>query len=536
MSSSLIVRDVTKAYATRPVLDGIDLTVGPGQRVGLIGENGAGKSTLVRIAVGLEEPDGGSVEAPDDLGYLAQDSGLDPQSTIEQVLADALTPLHDGVRRLELLAEGLPDTADSYSAQLEWVEAHDAWDADRRAEVAAHRLGLEHLPRDQRVAELSGGQRARLALAALLTRRPDCLVLDEPTNHLDHDALEFMEAQLREMTGAALVASHDRVLLERVCTTLVDLDPSHLGTDGRGGRTFSGSYSTYLDAKADSRRRWQEEFEAQQDTLNELRGKTRTGEQDIAPGRGPRDNDKFIHAFKGQNVQATVRRRVRDAEQRIAVIERTRIPKPPAPVEFSGSFDGRRAGSVRIRDLVVPGRLTLDRLDVDPGEHVLVTGPNGCGKSTLLQVVASSVVVSTSSTDVTRPTDVEGDVQVDARSLGHLPQDVSFPDPARSPLEIYADVQPLRPLTDLGLLHPRDLTRPVGELSQGQRQRLGLALLMATPHDLLLLDEPTNHVSLALVDALEAALRRTPITVLVASHDRWLRDRWTGRHLALTGH
>ncbi|WP_018157721.1 ABC-F family ATP-binding cassette domain-containing protein [Demetria terragena] len=562
MSTSLIVRDLSKAYASRPVLDGVDLTVTPGQRLGLIGENGAGKSTLVRIIAGLEDADGGHVESPPDLGYLAQDSGLRAHDTVEAVLAEALAPLHDAVERLEQLANGLPETTDAYAEQLEWVEMHDAWDADRRAEVAAHRLGLEQLSRTKLVGELSGGQRARLALAALLTRRPDCLVLDEPTNHLDHDALDFLESELLTMRGAVLIATHDRVLLERVCTSLVDLDPSHLGTDGRGGRAYSGSYSAYLAAKESSRRRWQEDFEAQQDTLNELRGKSRSGEQDVAHGRGPRDNDKFIHAFKGQNVQATVRRRVRDAEQRIATIERDLIPKPPAPVVFSGSFDGRRAGSVRVRNMVVPGRLSLERLDVGPGEHLLVTGPNGCGKSTLLKALVSTrgSLRSRCSTGVEGATGVEGcsscvegatgievatgvegatgiegspGVEVAAQAPGYLAQEVAFADSSRSPLQIYADVTPLRPLADLGILHPRDLSRPVGELSQGQRQRLGLALLMATPHDLLLLDEPTNHISLALVEALEEALRRTPVTVIVASHDRWLTQQWTGPRLEL---
>lgn len=163
----------------------------------------------------------------------------------------------------------------------------------------------------------------------------------------------------------------------------------------------------------------------------------------------------------------------------------------------------------------MPGRLHLARLDVAAGEHLLVTGANGTGKSTLLSVLAGRL-------------EAAGDVQVDARSVGFLPQEVRFADPARTPREIYADVDPLRPITDLGLLHPRDLTRPVGVLSEGQRRRLALALLMATPHDLLLLDEPSNHLSPSLVDAIEEAVRRTPVTVLVASHDRWLRSRWQG--------
>lgn len=523
-SSALVVRDVRKSYPDRLVLDGLDLVASRGQRVGLIGENGSGKSTLIRLVAGLEQPDAGAISAPADLGYLAQDSGLRDDATVGEVLTEALAPLHDAVADLERLAgelDGSPEVSRAYVERLEWVEAHDAWDADRRAEVAAHRLGLAAIERDKPVRELSGGQRARLALAALVTRRPACLVLDEPTNHLDAEALDFLETQLISMPGVVLVASHDRTLLERVCTTLVDLDPAHLGTDGRGGRVYSGAYSAYLSAKHDSRRRWEEAFEQQQEALNALRVRTRTTTLDVAHDRPPRDNDRYIYSFKGENVQAQVRRRVRDAEQRIAAIERELVPKPPVPVEFSGSFDGRRAASVRVRGLRVRGRLRLDRLDVAAGEHVLVTGANGTGKSTLLSVLAGDL-------------DAEGDVQVDARAVGLLPQEVRFADPARTPREVYADAGPLRPITDLGLLHPRDLTRPVGALSEGQRRRLALALLMAAPHDLLLLDEPSNHLSPSLVDELETAVRRTPVTVLVTSHDRWLRSRWTGSVLDLS--
>lgn len=237
MSSALALRDLTMSYATRVVLDGIDLTVHPGQRVGLIGENGAGKSTLIRIVAGLETPDGGTLTVPDDLGYLAQDSGLDQAWTVGEVLADALAPLRDAVRRLETLAADLadPDVASAYDATLAWATTHDAWNADRRATVAGARLGLGSISPCRLVAELSGGERTRLALAALLTRQPECVVLDEPTNHLDDDALDFLESQLISLPGVVLVASHDRVFLDRACTAVVDLDPAHLGTDGEGG-------------------------------------------------------------------------------------------------------------------------------------------------------------------------------------------------------------------------------------------------------------------------------------------------------------
>ena len=168
------------------------------------------------------------------------------------------------------------------------------------------------------------------------------------------------------------------------------------------------------------------------------------------------------------------------------------------------------------------GRLDVPRLDVPAGGRLLVTGANGSGKSTLLKVVAREL----------EPT--SGEVAVSARLVGHLPQDVVFGRPERSAAEAYdaATGSPV-PLHELGLLHPRELSRPVGVLSTGQQRRLGLAILVARKPDLLLLDEPTNHISLALADELEESLQHSSGTVVVASHDRWLRRRWSGDTLAL---
>jgi macrolide transport system ATP-binding/permease protein len=199
------------------------------------------------------------------------------------------------------------------------------------------------------------------------------------------------------------------------------------------------------------------------------------------------------------------------------------VPKPPAPLRFSGELAPSSGGSVRVRDLVVPGRLTLERLDVLPGERVLLTGANGSGKSTLLAALAGrlSPCAAASAT---------GDVQVHARRPGYLPQDAVFADPSRSALQVYGAVVGAEApaLRSLGLLHPRDTHRSVGDLSLGQQRRVALACVIARAPDLVLLDEPTNHLSLALAEELEEALQRSVGTVVVASHDRWLRARWEG--------
>ncbi len=526
--SPLLARDISKAYGAQVVLDGVDLVANPGEPTGLVGENGAGKSTLLRLVVGVEPRDSGSVSLPPDVGYVAQNLDFAPGSTVGEVLADALAPLHDAVTRLEELAHRLDDeqAATAYADTLEWATNHDAWGADRRAELASQHLGLASVDLARPVDELSGGERSRLALAALVARRPGCVILDEPTNHLDDEAIEFLETFLLDLPGVVLVASHDRVFLGRVCSVIVDLDVSHFGVDGEGGNRFGGGFSSYLEHKAASRRRWEETFRTQQEELNDLRHSARTTARQVGHAyRAPRDNDKFIPHGKAQLKDVAVRRRVRNVERRIDDLERDQVRKPPRELSFGQPLAGGTAASglvVLVRDLVVPGRVSIDRLDVSAGEHLLVTGANGSGKSSLLSVVAGQLAPQS------------GTVSVTARRVGMLAQEALFSDPSRTPADAYdaATGSPV-PLRELGLLHPRDLSRPLGVLSVGQQRRLALAILVAGGVDLLLLDEPTNHISLTLAGELESALDRSAGTVVVASHDRWLRSRWSGDVLAL---
>ncbi|GAA4856118.1 ABC-F family ATP-binding cassette domain-containing protein [Actinomycetospora corticicola] len=536
MSSSLVTtleavvtHGLVRAFGARPVLDGIDLTVAPGTRLGLIGENGTGKSTLLRLLAGVDRPDAGSVRVPADLVYLPQEPAADATS-VGRMLDDALRPLHDAVGRLEELAARMAagsDVGAEYDAVLAWAVAHDAWDADRRAEVTAATLGVADLDRSRPVGTLSGGQRTRLALAAALVRRPAALLLDEPTNHLDDQALDLLERSLVDLPGVVVAASHDRTFLDRVATELYDLDAGVLGTDGRGGRRFGGSFGEYLAAQADSRRRWEETFAAQQEEIAALRDRTRVDLRSVAAGRGPTDNDKFITKFKGAGVERARARRVHDAERRLEVAEREALPKPPAPLRFEAPPTDAGA-TVSVRGLRVPGRLRLERLDVGTGEKLLVTGPNGAGKSTLLDVLAGELRDG-----------VEGSVQVRARRVALVRQDPTFARPDLSARETFAaavgaEVAGAVPLGSLGLLHPRDHGTAVGALSVGQRRRLSLAVAVAVRPDLLLLDEPTNHLSLRLGGEIEAAVAAAAATVVVTSHDRWLRSRWSGPTLDLT--
>jgi macrolide transport system ATP-binding/permease protein len=522
---SIRALDVVKFYGDRRVLDGVNLTASPGRRLGLVGENGAGKSTLLRLLAGAEAPDAGTIDRPDQIGLLHQELPFTDTQTVAEVIEDALTESRELLASLDrLLQPGALDrheNVDEYATVLTRAEQAEVWDAARRAEQVIDGLGIGGIDRTRTLGTLSGGQRSRLALAALLIRRPAALLLDEPTNHLDDDAVAFLETQLRTMPAVVIVASHDRVFLDEVCTDIVDIDPA------RGGVTrYGGAYSDYLRAKRAERHRWEQAFAAQQDEMNALRHAVTVTARQVAHGRPPRDGNKMGYDRHGEKVQASISSRVRNAAQRLAVLERDQIRKPPPLLHFQApelsiveSVQQERL--ITARQVRMPGRVNLDRLDLDTGGKLLITGPNGAGKTTLLHILAGSLTPTTGSV-----------LRRKGLRLGLLAQDDRWPDLEATPRRLYGQGR-RTPLAELGLIAPRDLDRPIGALSVGQRRRLALAILIADPPHVLLLDEPTNHLSLTLAEELEHALGSSPGAVVIASHDRWLRRRWEHETLTL---
>ncbi|NHF63107.1 ATP-binding cassette domain-containing protein [Microcella pacifica] len=241
MSSSPALRalGVTRSYDSRTILDGIDIVAPPGARLGLIGENGAGKSTLLRILAGVDEPDGGRVEGPARVGYLPQEVVLDSTQPIAALLEHAVAPVRAIERALEAAARDLgtrPTAADEYAAALAAAERAELWALDSRRDALLEGLGVAGIPLSTSLGAVSGGQRSRIALAALLLGRPDALVLDEPTNHLDDAGVALLSSQLRAWHGPVVFASHDRAFLDEVATALVDLDPSRRAATGESVR------------------------------------------------------------------------------------------------------------------------------------------------------------------------------------------------------------------------------------------------------------------------------------------------------------
>jgi macrolide transport system ATP-binding/permease protein len=531
MPTQITAREISKSYADRLVLDAVTCSFPVGQRTGIIGENGSGKTTLLRLLAGREQPDHGEaiVSAEGGVGYLAQETTLPPQWTIQEVIDDALSELRRIEARMRHLESAMADGDDTglteYGRLMTVFELRGGYDADARVERALRGLGLGGVGRDRALGSLSGGEQVRLHLAAVLTASPEILLLDEPTNHLDDHALAWLEDHLRERRGTTVAVSHDRVFLERVATTLIEVD-----ADRRALARYSNGYSGYLTEKAAALQRWVQAYEQWQADIDRLRAAVATTARRVAPNRAMTDRNKLAYDRAAGRVQQSVASRVRNTEERLRRLLKDPVPPPPQPLRFTpslhiGSLQGVAIDAV---DVGVTGRLEAVSLALKAGERLLITGDNGAGKTTLLRVLAGEL-------DADR-----GHVTRRGR-VGYLPQEAEFGEPHETVLTAFArgrkgpaDEHTER-LMSLGLFTRDHLTMPIGKLSTGQRQRLALARLLTAPTDVLLLDEPTNHLSLALVEELEAALENYTGALVVVSHDRRLRQRWQGARLALRG-
>jgi macrolide transport system ATP-binding/permease protein len=534
-TTTLSLRGVTKGYDHVVVLHDVTLALAPGAVTGVIGENGCGKSTLLRLLAGAEPPDAGRVVATADggTGYLPQDAGAPSSTTVGAVLdaaAAELTALRARLRELEeVMAAAGPDTdltaaLEEYGDLQTRFELRHGYDADTRLEQSLSGLGLPGLDRGRPVSTLSGGQRSRLHLAALLAAGPEVLLLDEPTNHLDVTAARWLEDHLRSRTGTTVVVSHDREFLDAVAGELLEVDPHH----EHGVARYPGAYADYLRAKAAERRRWEQARAEWEATVDRLATTGDATARDVNHARERKDGDKMQYGYKGGRVEESLSSRVRANAEKLRRLREAEVPRPPDPLRFSPPLgaSGRR-GSVHAEGVSVAGRLAPVDLHVGPGDRLLVTGPNGSGKSTLFDVLAGTLTPDT------------GTVRRRGRT-GLLRQDPATDGLDRSVLATYATGRPgsadehVQRLLRMGLFEPERLGVAVRKLSTGGRRRLDLARLLADRHDVLLLDEPTNHLAPRLVEELEAAVDAFAGAVVVVSHDRRFRRSFRGDVLELT--
>ena len=509
---------VTKSHGAQVVLENASLEVGPRARIGLVGPNGVGKSAVLRLLAGEESPDAGVVALDPPratVAHLRQEPERRPRETLRARLA-RLTGVAAAERELEAAADALARDAettyavsDRYDAALTRFLALGGGDLDARAAATCARVGLG-VDLDRVFDGLSGGEAARVSLAAVLLVKADLLLLDEPTNDLDADGLAQLEAFVDGFPGAIVLVSHDRAFLDRTVRRIAEIDPrSHAIVEWAGGwsdyarrrdEARHAAYAHYADAR--ERRR----------ELTTLLSTRRTEARAQGAGLGEKSGGADR---RGTNA---LRTKVRQAEK---LLERNPLPqKPFEPWELRLELHStgrlptpvaRLAGAVVERGAF---RLGPVDLELQPGERLAVTGPNGAGKSTLVRALLGELELSRGTREIGRGVVIGVIGQERTGYASPEPLLHAFTD--RTSLDT-VDARTLLAKFGLGAAH---VLRACDTLSPGERTRAHLAELQAAGVNLLVLDEPTNHLDLEAVEQLEQALAGWDGALVVVSHDR----------------
>jgi ATPase subunit of ABC transporter with duplicated ATPase domains len=526
-SFSLVASDLVRSHGPHLVLDGVSLSVGPESRIGIVGPNGAGKSTLLRVLAGIEHPDVGRVtHTPPGLrvGYLPQELEHRDDETVLGSLArrSGVAAAEAALERAaQELATGRPDADTRYSEALDGLVASGAPDFRARVMAVAADLGLGEEIVEAHTATLSGGQTARVALAAILLSRYDVHLLDEPTNDLDFDGLDRLERFVRGLAGGVVIVSHDRAFLESTVTRVVELDPH-----SREATEYAGGFQAYLEARAVARRHAEEEYARYQTERARLGARAQRQRQWATRGvrrasRDANEPDKFIKHFRVTSSEQLAAK-AKATERAIDRIDPVEKPWEPwelrldiAEAPRSGARVARLERAVVARDGFTLGPVDLE---VHWADRVAITGANGAGKTTLLDALLARIPLAEGEQWIGPGVVVGGMDQVRHAFTGDRPLLDLFlaatgdrPSEARSRLAKFG----------LGTDH---VLRPTGSLSPGERTRAALALFAARGVNCLVLDEPTNHLDLEAIEQLEQALDRFDGTLLLVTHDRRLLD------------
>ncbi len=513
------LENINKFYSQRHVLKNVCLTVEDNERIGLIGINGCGKSTFLKILMGIEGFDSlpnlkGSISVSNGatIGFLAQNNGLDRESSIDEEMHGVFSSLYEiqaKMRELEVLMadESVHSDEKSYNeisaeyARLSgYFEANEGYLIDVKINTVLNGMGFEEVDRTRKINTLSGGEKTRLAMSKLLLESPKLLILDEPTNHLDFSTLSWLEDYLKGYKGALLIVSHDRYFLDKLCTRICEIENGVL-------TSYKGDYSAYTVLKEMQTERRLKEYEQQQAEIEKL--------QD------------YIDRNKVRASTANMAKSRQAALDRIELVEKpqTYVKPPKIKLEYD-VVPPKEVLEVKGLDVSVgegEGRKVLINsldLEVRRGEKVAIIGPNGIGKSTILKLLMGKLPRQRGS--VEWATNVKLCYFEQENSHLNFNNTVLEELHRRYPRETEQSIR-----THLGkvLLTGESVFKCVGVVSGGERAKLCFAILMKERGNVLVLDEPTNHLDLSTKEVLEDALFTFDGTILFVSHDRYLLNK-----------
>ncbi|WP_122818235.1 ABC-F family ATP-binding cassette domain-containing protein [Nocardioides pantholopis] len=527
MSGTLVAKDLAGGHGHRVLFEHLDLTVAPGDVVGVVGANGAGKSTLLRLLAGADTPMAGTVStAPSDafVGWLPQEHERVPGETVAGYLARR-TGAAAATAAMEATAAALesddPGAGDAYAVALDHWLASGAPDLDDRIPATLGELGLDVGP-DALMTTLSGGQAARVALAALLLSRFDVVLLDEPTNDLDLAGLERLESFVRGLRAGVVLVSHDREFLARCVTRIVELDLAQHQVS-----VYDGGYDAFLEERAVARRHAREAYEEFADKKSDLVSRARTQREWSSQGvrnamKKTPDNDKIRRKAQAESSEKQAQK-VRQMESRIARLEEVEEPRKEWTLQFDIAAAPRSSSVVATLDAATARRgdfvLGPVSAQVNAGDRIGITGPNGAGKTTLLRLLLGRDTPDSGRASLGASIAIG---EIDQARTG-LAEDLPLGDAfeAAVPAMTAAEVRTL--LAKFGLKADQ-VGSLVARLSPGERTRAAMALLQARGVNLLVLDEPTNHLDLPAIEQLEQALEKYDGALLLVSHDRRLLE------------
>ena len=525
----LTVHHIYKNYGIEPILQDISFSVSADERVGLIGPNGCGKTTLMRIIMGFEQPDSGSIVTTRPnlrIGYLAQGTNFDEGQTLRATLNLVAVSQADIESEIAFLASALSTTPNDSALQARYDSALAQLSAMDHRPAILGSLGLADIPLDTPISHLSGGQKTRLMLARVLLEEPHLLLLDEPTNHLDIQMLEWLEGWLASFRGAALIVSHDRAFLNNTVTSIIEIDHNT-----HSMKSYAGNYDDYLEQKLIEREKRAQAYQDQQDEIAQLRSAAAhlRGLTHMKKGGKADGGDKFAKGFFGNRATKGVAGRAKNIEARIERIlndERIEKPRPSWQIKLDFGAPAHQSKDALVTEALhigyAPDKIILKDLNlyIRAGQRIALTGSNGSGKTTLIKTITGALPP------------LEGNLKLGHTvKLGYMTQEQEALNPALSALQTIQRVAAMNETETRNFLHfflfeDDDPLRPTRELSFGERARLQLALLVAQGCTFLILDEPINHLDIPSRARFEEALNNFKGTILAVIHDRYFIERF----------